>query len=88
MRTTNRFDTGLGSVLRVRSTIEGLKSKAGGRVDIRTVAGEEGLWRQSEPMKQHVGRNHRKIRLICPFLGVTSAINTVSEGDEDDQVRQ
>jgi hypothetical protein len=85
MRTTNCFDTGLGSVLRVRATVESLKSEGGGRVDIGAEAGEEVLWLQSEPMKQHVNRNYRKILLVRPLLEVTSAINNVSEGNWNDQ---
>jgi hypothetical protein len=84
MQSTNRFDTSLGSVLRVRTTVEGLKREGGGGVDIGAEAGEEGLWQQSESMNQHVSRNHRKICLVRPFLEVTIAINKVWEEDRDD----
>ena len=77
MRTTNCFDTGLGSVLRVRATVESLKSKGSGRVDIRAEAGEEVLCRQLEPMKQRTSRNNRKIRLVRELLEVTRAIGKV-----------
>lgn len=85
MRTTNRFDTGLRSDLRVRPTVEGLESEGGGRVDIGAEAAEKGLWRQSEPMKQHVSRNHRKISLVRPLLEVTSPVNKVAEENGNDQ---
>jgi hypothetical protein len=83
MQTANRFDTGLGSVLRVRATVEGLKREGDGGVDIAAEASEEGLWQQSESMNQRDSRNHRKILLVRPFLEVTIAINKLWEENKD-----